>query len=93
MTRWLPLLLIPGGSVVLVFLGARWLLRRHQAAVTARDAARIPAYRYVVGMEKPDDRLRLQSLRRREVAEDMRREAARLESGAESEQRRKLRIV
>lgn len=91
MTRWLWLVVLPGGSLIAVVLVARWLVRRHQAAIAARDAARITIYRYREGMDKADDGLRLQSERRRECAEDMRREAAKIESGAESEARRKLR--
>jgi len=93
MTRWLWLIALPGGSLIAVALLARWLIRRHQATIAARDAARITAFRYRPGMHTADDSLRLQSVRRRECAEDMRREAARIESGAESEARRKLRAV
>jgi hypothetical protein len=91
MTRWLWLIAVPGGSVILAAVLVRWLLQRHSETLAARDAGRIKPFIYQPGMEKHDDSLRLRTERRRGHAEDMRREAARIESGAESEARRKLR--
>jgi hypothetical protein len=46
MAKWLLLLALPGGSVLVAAAVVRWWYRRHQAAIAERDAARIKGFTY-----------------------------------------------
>lgn len=95
MTRYLWLLVVPGGFVIAAWLGLRWLVHMLQD-IAAADASQIRGYRYVPGMEKADESLQIKGAKRRDQAKDIHREAHRIESGAEksgAESEARLRLV
>lgn len=81
MTRWLWLLVVPGGSVIVAVLAVRWLVRRrHQQSIDAElDTLIKPPVRKFDGH---DEALAKRTQQRREAADRMRGRAAQVESGA-----------
>lgn len=90
MTRWLWLIVLPGGFVAF---GVAWLVRRHrrQRSIDA-DLAELKPPIQTYGKLSPAESDAMQQIaaRKRDRAEAKRSEARRIESGAESPERLRL---
>lgn len=84
MTKWLVLLLVPGGSIVMAYLALRWLSRQ-----IVRDTLVItPPRQIFIGH---DEALERQTRRRREHAAAIKADSLRLET--KDDRRSQLHVV
>lgn len=82
MTRWLWLVALPGGSLIVaaVFIG-RWISRRRRQGEVGAELAQLLIKSPVVRFTGHDEALQQRTRRRRDAANQIRERAAQVESG------------